>query len=111
MGAFNAMQVLTDYGYSTEFRENDFVVPGPGARKGAGFLAMEPMHAIEWAYSAVNREGGIRALGRVPSKMDIQNCLCEFSKWVRFSEKPVPSKPYVPAHPGPQPEPVLPEHW
>lgn len=111
MGAFNAMQVLTDFGYGTEFRENDFVVPGPGARKGAAALAMEPMHAIEWAYSAVNREGGIRALGRVPSKMDIQNCLCEFSKYVRFADRPSPQKLYAPAHPGLQLPPVLPEHW
>ena len=48
---------------------------------------------------------------RKPSLMDVQNCLCEFSKYVRFLEKPKPANPYVPAHPGPQPAPLLPGHW
>ena len=43
--------------------------------------------------------------------MDVQNTLCEFSKYVRFQSKPIPTKQYVPAHPGPQPPPVLPKHW
>src|SRR5690606_16881611 len=50
---FMSMQILTDYGYSTEFRENEFVVPGPGARKGAAVLGMKAEHAIEWGHAAV----------------------------------------------------------
>ena len=55
---FMSMQVLTDYGYSSqcgEDREDEFVVCGPGARRGA--LALDPSSKVEatleWAISAV----------------------------------------------------------
>lgn len=110
---FMSMQILTDFGYSTEFREDEFVVPGPGARKGAAALGMTGEEAVEWAYRALSENiyTAPTLRGRTPSRMDAQNCLCEFSKWVRYSQRPVPDKPYVPAHPGPQPEPVLPALW
>lgn len=112
MGAFNAMQVLTDFGYSTTFKENEFVVPGPGAKKGAAALAMPAEDAIEWGWRAMTlQDNPPRVEGRSLSKMDIQNCLCEFSKYVRFADRPSPQKPYAPAHPGLQLPPVLPEHW
>lgn len=112
MGAFNAMQVLTDFGYGTTFRENEFIVPGPGARKGAAALSMAAEDAIEWGYRAVTLGGNPpRVDGRSPSKMDIQNCLCEFSKYVRFESRPSPQSLYTPAHPGLQSPYVLPEHW
>lgn len=107
---FMAMQILTDYGYSTAFREDEFVVPGPGARKGAAALEMAPQDAIEWGYQVL-RGPGIEVQGHRLSRMDIQNCLCEFSKYVRYQSKPSPQKPYVPAHPGVQLAPVLPAGW
>ena len=107
---FMSMQILTDFGYSTEFREDLFVVPGPGARKGAAALEMSGERAIEWGYRAT-RESGPRLEGRPPSKMDIQNCLCEFSKYVRYQSKPSPQKPYSPAHPGVQLPLNLPTNW
>jgi hypothetical protein len=108
---FMSMQILTDWGYTPlcgEDRENEFVVAGPGARKGAAALGLPPDQAIRWATETIS---DLRLGDRPPSYMDAQNTLCEFSKYVRFMEKPVPSKLYRPAHPGPQPAPVLPKHW
>lgn len=117
MGPFNAMQVLTDFGYGTEFRENEFVIPGPGARKGATALGLTGEDAIEWGYEALQdldplpMVWGSGNRGHFLSKMDVQNCLCEFSKYVRYASKPSPQKLYSPAHPGPQPVPRLPRDW
>jgi hypothetical protein len=118
MGYFNAMQILTDFGYSTEFREDDFVVPGPGALKGAAVLGMSGEEAIEWAHQEIDvyhdnppMIWGSGNRGHFLSKMDVQNCLCEFSKYARFASKPSPEKPYSPAHPGVQSAPVLPPNW
>lgn len=107
---FMSMQILTDWGYTTEFRENDFVVAGPGAVRGAKALdpVGAPIGTVRWAH----REISFLRLGdRAPSLMDAQNTLCEFSKYLRFTEKPLPRKQYQPAHPGPRPDPVLPKHW
>lgn len=109
---FMSMQTLTDFGYSTEFREDDFVVPGPGAIKGAAALGMKAPEAIEWAWETLHETPDQpRVAGRALSKMDVQNCLCEFSKYVRFASKPSPQKLYAPAHPGVQSSPVLPPKW
>lgn len=112
---FMSMQVLTDWGYTPQCgrdRENEFVVPGPGARKGAAELGLKPEEAVEWAFSVVRKLPAPPRLGdRLPTKMDMQNCLCEFSKYARFSRSPSPQKTYTPAHPGVQLPPVLPQHW
>lgn len=114
---FMSMQVLTDFGYSTEYREHEFVVPGPGCRKGAAALGLTGEEAIEWAMQAVFEDPPTLSMDEygeeylVPSRMDVQNCLCEFSKYVRFADKPSPQKPYAPAHPGVQLPPVLPPLW
>lgn len=116
---FMSMQILTDWGYSTEFREDEFVVPGPGARKGAAVIdpSAKAEHIIGWASGAIYRMEHVPTIttpnGRQhpPSVMDVQNCLCEFSKYARFASKPSPEKLYSPAHPGVQSEPVLPRHW
>ena len=123
VGDFMAMQILTDWGYvgASEDLENEFVVCGPGSRKGAAYLAPElPAESVvEWARYAVHDADDCPTVeGRRPSLMDIQNCLCEYSKYVRYldraaasggSERPIQT--YRPAHPGPQPRPVLPQHW
>lgn len=120
VGDFMAMQILTDWGYTRhckEDREDEFIVLGPGAVKGAAALGPgdKPMDVFRWAYAAVQDDPPLLHLGdgsaRTPSFMDVQNTLCEFSKHARFEAKPAPTKTYVPAHPGPQPEPVLPKHW
>lgn len=115
---FMSMQILTDFGYSTEFREDEFVVLGPGAKRGAEAL----LNGQKGDLSAVHKQmlGLIliewetpEAMGRRLSAMDVQNCLCEFSKYVRYaaSDKPSPEKPYSPAHPGVQSTPVVPPNW
>lgn len=119
---FMSMQILTDWGYSEQCgidRENLFVVPGPGARKGAAFLdpTAKAEDVIQWAREAMLSSPNCPRIEvhddvfRFPSYMDAQNTLCEFSKYVRYASKPVPDRPYVPAHPGPQPAPLLPKHW
>lgn len=114
IGDFIAMQVATDFNYGPlgDDQENDFIVAGPGAVKGASYLrpGESPEDTIRriqflWALSS-----GPRLFGRIPSLMDVQNTLCEFSKLVRYLNSP-PGTAYTPAHPGPQPIPVLPEHW
>lgn len=121
---FMSMQILTDWGYTPhcgEDREDHFVVAGPGARKGAAELdpTARPEDVVEWAVEAMASSPDCPLLPldeygeylRAPSYMDAQNTLCEFSKYVRYAVKDLPAKPYRPAHPGPQPRPVLPQHW
>lgn len=117
VGDFLAMQVLTDFGYSpfgADQDENAFVVPGPGARKGAKELdlGMSAGSAIGWCRDRVLELPDCPTLqGRPPSAMDIQNTLCEFSKYARFMRQPTPARVFKPVHPGaPQPL-VLPAHW
>ena len=113
---FMSMQVLTDWGYTPhcgEDREDEFVVPGPGARNGAEELGLPAEKAVEWAYEAVRSLPDPPTLaGRLPSRMDVQNCLCEFSKYARHARgSSSVQRPYSPAHPGVASAPVLPEHW
>jgi hypothetical protein len=112
---FMSMQILTDWGYTTEFREDEFVRCGPGAVKGAkalGFSNSDLGH--KWAVEAVRGLPDVPLLdGRPPSWMDVQNCLCEFSKFVRYQAAGTPASGvrYKPAHPGAQPAPTLPRKW
>ena len=116
-----AMQIMTDWGYSAQCgqdREDDFVVCGPGAIKGAKFLdsATDPYGTLMWAVEAVRLQPDVPLLAvgentRPPSWMDVQNTLCEFSKYHRDSAKPPRANEYAPVHPGAQPPPVLPAHW
>lgn len=119
VGPFMAMQILTDWGYTPhcgEDREHSFVFPGPGAVKGAKALGSDlygPLQLIHRMHSLVQLGDRVPTLpgGRTPSLMDIQNTLCEFSKYVRYTDRGHHLRPYRPAHPGPQPEPTLPAHW
>lgn len=119
---FMALQIATDWGYTrqaTADQENDFVVCGPGARRGAAAVApgWDPLRTLTRCHKAlldldeppviVTTHG----TERTPSYMDVQNTLCEFSKYVRFMGQAAKAKPYTPAHPGAQPAPVLPQHW
>lgn len=117
---FMSMQILTDWGYTPhcgEDREDEFVVCGPGARKGSAALApgARPEDVVRWALDTVRSTPGCPKVFiphsmnvRPPSLMDVQNLLCEFSKLVRYVPKGVP---YVPSHPGSQDEPSFPSHW
>jgi len=118
VGDFMSMQILTDWGYSRfgADDENRFVVPGPGAIIGAKalFPSWKPSEVIRWARAELLTCPPVLPLPnggeRVPSLMDVQNTLCEFSKYVRFM---VQEKNYTftPAHPGAQPSPVVPSAY
>ena len=116
VGDFMSMQILTDWGYQCgEDREDEFLVPGPGSIKGA--KALDPnartMDVVKRVVKEVRGVANSPRLGyRSPSLMDIgSNLLCEWSKYVRFREPAVPTKIYTPAHPGSQPDPVLPSYY
>lgn len=116
VGDFMAMQILTDWGYlGDEDREDEFLMPGPGSIKGAKALdpTAKTMDVVQRVVREVRGLADCPRLGyRTPSLMDIgSNLLCEWSKYVRFRGQPVPAKTYQPAHPGPQPAPVLPTYY
>lgn len=116
VGDFMSMQVLTDWSYlQDEDLEDEFLVPGPGSVKGAKALdpTAKTMDVVHRAVAAVRGLPDCPRLGyRKPSLMDIgSNLLCEWSKYVRYRGQAVPAKTYQPAHPGPQPDPVLPSYY
>ena len=129
IGPFIAMQVLTDFGYSpfgTDQDENEFVIAGPGCINGAKEIdpGRKPADMIRFCRDAVLQLEDCPMLPvpiagdpdasphlRPPSLMDIQNTLCEFSKYARYMRKSPSVKAYRPAHPGPATAPVLPQHW
>lgn len=117
VGPFMAMQILTDWGYTHhvgEDREHEFVIAGPGAIKGARAInsRISPLETIHTMHALVQMCDEVPVVeGRTPSLMDIQNTLCEFSKYVRFQQSVTPGRQYRPVHPGAQPAPILPEHF
>lgn len=115
---FMAMQIATDFGYWWPgWDENAVCLPGPGARQGAReiFPGIKPagmQEALSWARTAVLQGDYVPTLaGRPPSLMDIQNTLCEFSKYARYMRTPFRQKEFQPAHPGAHPTPFLPPHY
>jgi hypothetical protein len=111
---FMAMQILTDIGYSQFLQadENEFIVPGPGAKVGAKLVApgTDPTELIQELTVFWAEEGSVTLYGRTPSLMDVQNTLCEFGKYARYlSLVKVRDSPYLGS--GPTPEPFIPEHW
>jgi hypothetical protein len=106
---FMSMQILTDIGYSEHVQadENEFIIPGPGARAGAAHIAPERDAEDLIRELTYYWAGGPAFLyGRPPSLMDVQNTLCEFSKYVKYKPS---TTPYTGS--GPLPEPILPTHW
>lgn len=112
---FMGLQVLTDWGYyDPTYDENVFVVAGPGSTLGAKEIDPDarPYDMIMWAHEQVLSRPYSPLLGvRPPSWMDVQNTLCEFSKYVRYWRAAPKPTQYRPAHPGVQPPPFLPPHW
>jgi hypothetical protein len=117
---FMSMQILTDWGYTRfgEDLEDEFVVPGPGARRGIMQLVVTGNQEafLRFLHHELLGTDGVPTLNlgnsvRYPSIMDVQNTLCEFSKYVRYLDAGKAGKPYIPAHPGVQPTPRTPAHW
>lgn len=116
---FLALQVTTDIGLSplVQADEDEFAVYGPGSIVGIRDLIpwrvqLTDTDLIRSVQSLVHGMPGCPTIeGRKPSLMDIQNTLCEWGKYVKKLTQDKPLKPYVPKHPGTQPEPFLPPHW
>jgi len=115
---FMSMQILTDWGYSPGQydRENDFIVPGPGAIKGAKYIAPgeKAERVVRWAHEMLLDDPECPTIEmptgylRKPSLMDVQNTLCEFSKYMR---KPAREQAYEATHSALQLRPEYPTHW
>lgn len=114
LGRFLSMQILTDWNYlQPEEPDLSFVVAGPGARRGAAILcANVPAEDViadlttEWQH-----DPDVRLVGRGLTTMDVQNTMCEWSKYARELVKVRKKTTYKPAHPGTQPSPVVPAWW
>lgn len=114
LGPFLSMQILTDWGYLQKQQpDQSFVVAGPGARRGAAILNPDiPAEQVirelttEWAVDRLVRLGR-----RGLTTMDVQNTMCEWSKYHREIAQPRKKSVYRAAHPGVQPQPILPQWW
>lgn len=127
LGPFLAYQLTIDLNYSgvINFSENDFVVPGPGARSGLSkcFPRLQTAKAEEMIYWMVeNQDDQFERLGlqfkdlfgRKLTLIDCQNLFCETDKYARvahpesagiggrsrikqsFKPKSVPAQPFFP---------------
>ena len=96
IGPFMAYQLAIDLNYSplTEFSEDDFVVPGPGALRGIAKVfvdlgGLSPAEAISWLVEQQHLLGSQFDLaapslfGRPLHAIDCQNLLCEVDKYCR----------------------------
>lgn len=106
LGPFLAQQILTDFGYSqwgSAWYENQVIVAGPGSRRGLARITNDDVFVrsaseqycaeiIEWIRQRVISATAVRLdleyTERRPSLMDIQNCLCEFDKYDRYTQNP-----------------------
>jgi hypothetical protein len=102
MGDFLAYQFATDINYSelTAFSENEFVVPGPGARSGlskcfthlGGLAEGDAIRFIAGRQEPLWRAYGISfktLWGRQLQLIDCQNLFCEVDKYARVAHPDV----------------------
>lgn len=98
MGDFLAFQLVIDlnYGPLLNFREMDFVVPGPGAREGirkcfTDISCWTEADLIRWATERQDVEFEARGIvfrrlwGRPLQLIDMQNLFCEIAKYARVA--------------------------
>lgn len=122
-GDFLGLQVVTDIGYSDLLPsdEDEFVVPGPGSTRGLAALgrptrretAISEIRSIHSEIrSTVSLD--VRGTPRPLSLMDVQNTLCEFSKYHRLAAATGTSRKYSPATASTSSvhtDPIYPNHW
>lgn len=95
LGTFMAGQVVADVKWATLQEAEDwatFAVPGPGSKRGLNIVCGRdpeaPWREAEW-YSALvalmlsTNKKLARTLPRKLDAQNVQNCLCEFSKYIR----------------------------
>lgn len=98
IGRFLAYQYVTDINYSTltDFKENEFTVPGPGARDGIRkcFSKLGGLSESEIIRMMADRQDleferlglNFKRIGRRPLQyIDIQNIFCEVDKYCRVA--------------------------
>ena len=96
IGPFLAYQLVTDLNYSGDlnFSEEEFVVPGPGARDGlrkcfSDSGGLSDAELIRWTMERQDREFEARGVtfddlwGRALQLIDCQNLYCEVDKYAR----------------------------
>jgi 5-hmdU DNA kinase, helical domain len=114
LGKFLSMQILTDWGYlQSKTPDLSFVVAGPGAVRGAALIdpTSKPEDMIYDLTCDWMDHSSLRLGGRSLTMMDVQNTLCEFSKYAREIASPRKKTKYRASHPGTQPGPILPAWW
>lgn len=115
LGPFLSMQILTDWNYlQPEEPDLSFVIAGPGAKRGA--KALNPSIPAEdviydMAAGLWLSHPNVQLYGRGLTPMDVQNTMCELSKYLRELNSPRKTTPYRPAHPGRQAKPIVPMWW
>lgn len=128
IGDFMAYQIAVDLNYSDliNFSENDFVQPGPGAKRGLAkvFTALggySPAEAIMWMVEHQDQEfdrlglpfGGL--FGRPLHAIDAQGLFCEVDKYTRVALPELASaRKRIKAKFQPSPEPLplfFPPKW
>jgi hypothetical protein len=131
LGRFLAFQYTIDLNYSSliSFKEDDFVVAGPGALDGISKCFVDvgdrtPEEVIHWVADNQEREFASRGLnfgglfGRRLQPIDCQNLFCEISKYARVAYPEVKGiadrtrikQRYKPAA-APLPRPSFPPAW
>ncbi len=103
LGPFLAYQLTIDLNYSSilDFDEDDFVVPGPGARSGIAkcFPGADPALSgdlIRWMVDHQEEQFDMLGLdfqdlfGRPLKLIDCQNLFCETDKYARVAHPTVP---------------------
>jgi 5-hmdU DNA kinase-like protein len=98
MGDFLAYQYVIDlnYGPLLNFSEMEFIVPGPGARRGIGKCfhdlgGLSEADVIRWVTESQEEEFERRGLkfqnlwGRPLQLIDCQNLFCEIDKYARVA--------------------------
>lgn len=119
VAGFLALQIATDIGYSDLLAsdEDEFVVVGPGSKRGLAALglpttpsAIRELHAEVRSTVFLDVHGTPRPL----SLMDVQNTLCEFGKYHALLGGRAPRRRFTPATEVPAwapLEPAYPNHW
>lgn len=96
MGSFMAAQVVADTKYTGPLQTAsdwvDFAAPGPGSQRGLNIVygrdPKTPWRDADW-HAHLLRLGALYHLEGGPKvhAQDLQNCLCEYSKYVRGSSR------------------------
>lgn len=118
VAGFLAMQIATDIGYSDLLGsdEDEFVVVGPGSKRGLQALGLPTTPAAIRALHAEIRSTVVLDVHGTPrplSLMDVQNTLCEFGKYHAILNGRNPRRRFTPdTAPAWAPsELAYPNHW